>query len=63
MDPKCRDTRFYPIDVYEDCLCDTYIPVAIGNWSECILEPEETFYRSPRLYPGKGMCVGEISDA
>ncbi|XP_053409281.1 thrombospondin type-1 domain-containing protein 7A-like isoform X2 [Mercenaria mercenaria] len=43
---QCRDTRFYPLDSFEECLCDTHLPVAIGNWSKCILEADETYYRT-----------------
>ncbi|KAL4229485.1 Thrombospondin type 1 repeat-containing protein [Mactra antiquata] len=41
----CRDTRFYPLDSFERCLCNTYKAVPIGNWSECILEADGRFYR------------------
>ncbi|XP_052804646.1 thrombospondin type-1 domain-containing protein 7A-like [Mya arenaria] len=43
----CQDPRFYPVYWLEKCLCETHQPIAIGNWSECILEPEYSRSSSP----------------
>ena len=52
--PMCLNRSRYPIDIFERCLCEAHIPVTVGNWSECILEPSsESYYKTTRSFPGK----------